>query len=142
MVVVEGTQSEKGRNTGFKKNNHSADSKRIIVIDHDKVKPNSDAYHYLRRIAGGCGKPWIQIVAEAKKVIVSETACAICVNRCKQCPGDAVSVVKLPTNLSANTTHRYGPNTFKLHGLPAPRPGTSLVCLVPTEPARLPVSRS
>ena len=58
-----------------------------------------------------------------KKVFVSEFACGVCVNRCKQAPGDAVSVVKLPSNLTVDTTHRYGPNTFKLHGLPIPRPG-------------------
>lgn len=93
-----------------------------MVIDPDKVKPNSEAFHYLRRNAGGCGKACISVTQD-KKVIVSEEACPVCVNRCKQCPGDAVSVVKLPTNLTTNTTHRYGPNAFKLHGLPAPRPG-------------------
>ena len=34
-----------------------------------------------------------------------------------------MTVVKLPSNLTVDTTHRYGPNTFKLHGLPIPRPG-------------------
>uniref|UniRef100_A0A7R9ZHT3 ABC transporter domain-containing protein n=1 Tax=Pseudictyota dubia TaxID=2749911 RepID=A0A7R9ZHT3_9STRA len=53
-------------------------------------------------------------------------ACAVCVNRCKQCPGGAVSVVKVPTNLTTNVTHQYGPNSFKLHGLPSPRPGRVL----------------
>ncbi|CAB9525226.1 sub-family E member 1 [Seminavis robusta] len=98
------------------------EAKRIVVIDPDKVKPNSEAFHYLKRNAGGCGKPCIQIGSD-KKVTVAEDACPVCVNRCKQCPGDAVSVVKLPTNLTTNTTHRYGPNSFKLHGLPVPRPG-------------------
>jgi len=99
-----------------------AEEKRIVVIDHDKVKPNSEAFKYFKRHKNGCGKVGcIDIVS--KKVIVSELACAVCVNRCKQAPGDAVSVVKLPSNLSVDTTHRYGPNTLKLHGLPIPRPG-------------------
>jgi len=34
--------------------------------------------------------------------------------------------VKLPNGLTSDTTHRYGPNTFKVHGLPTPRPGTVL----------------
>ena len=93
-----------------------------MVIDHDKIKPNSDTFKYFKRHAGGCGKTGC-IRIQGKKVIVSEYACPVCVNRCKQAPGDAVSVVKLPTNLTTNTTHRYGPNTFKLHGLPVPRPG-------------------
>jgi ATP-binding cassette subfamily E protein 1 len=93
-----------------------------VVIDPDKVKPNSEAFKYFKRHAKACGKQdCISIVG--KKVIVSEYACAVCVNRCKQAPGDAVSVVKLPSNLTVDTTHRYGPNTFKLHGLPIPRPG-------------------
>lgn len=29
-------------------------------------------------------------------------------------------------NLSRDTTHRYGPNSFKLHRLPMPRPGQVL----------------
>mmetsp|Transcript_9637 Transcript_9637/g.10804 ORF Transcript_9637/g.10804 Transcript_9637/m.10804 type:complete len:752 (-) Transcript_9637:306-2561(-) len=99
-----------------------ANAKRIVVIDHDKIKPNSDTFKYFKRHAGGCGNTGC-IRIQGKKVIVSEYACPVCVNRCKQAPGDAVSVVKLPTNLSTNTTHRYGPNTFKLHGLPVPRPG-------------------
>lgn len=125
--------------------------KRIVVIDHDKVKPNSEAFRYLKRHAGGCGKDCIQVIK--KKVIVREDACPVSLNRCKQCPGDAVSVVRLPTNLTADTTHRYGPNckslwfcvfllhtfksafeltrnrnylAFKLHGLPVPKPGNVL----------------
>ena len=95
-----------------------------MVINQDKVKPNSEAFRYFKRIAGGCGKACIHI-ADNKKVVVEETACPVCVNRCKQCPGAAgtVSVVKLPTNLTSNVSHRYGPNSFKLHGLPLPRPG-------------------
>lgn len=99
----------------------AARAKRIVVIDQEKVKPNSEAFRYLTRQAFGCGKACIQVVD--KKVIVSETACATCVNRCKQCPGNAVSVVKLPTNLTTDTTHSYGSNSFKLHGLPIPRIG-------------------
>jgi len=95
--------------------------KRIVVIDPDKCKPNSAAFAYLKRYAKGCGKECIRI--SKKVVVVSEAACATCVSRCKQCPGDAISVVKLPSNLTTDTTHRYGPNSFKIHGLPVPRPG-------------------
>jgi len=105
-----------------KKSSGAFTEKRIVVIDMDKCKPNSAAFAHLRRHAGGCGKECIQIVRK-KQVIVSEEACSVCVNRCKQCPGDAVSVVKLPSNLETDTTHRYGVNSFKIHGLPIPRPG-------------------
>lgn len=114
--------SGKGANMNRKKSSEVEQEKRIVVIDQDKCKPNSAAFAHLKRHAGQCGKECIQIIA--KKVIqVSENACSVCVNRCKQCPGDAVSVVKLPSNLTTDTTHRYGVNSFKLHGLPIPRPG-------------------
>uniref|UniRef100_A0A7S1BD08 ABC transporter domain-containing protein n=1 Tax=Corethron hystrix TaxID=216773 RepID=A0A7S1BD08_9STRA len=79
------------------------------------------AFAYLKRHARACGRDCIQV--SKKLIVVSELACAVCVTRCKQCPGDAVSVVKLPANLTTDTTHRYGPNSFKIHGLPVPRPG-------------------
>jgi len=96
-------------------------AKRIVVIDPDKCRPNSAAYGFLQRYAKACGRDCIRVAK--KQVTVLETACATCVSRCKQCPGDAVSVVKLPSNLTTDTTHRYGMNGFKIHGLPVPRPG-------------------
>ncbi|CAN0021284.1 unnamed protein product, partial [Ectocarpus sp. 8 AP-2014] len=44
----------------------------------------------------------------------------------KQCPFAAISIINLPKNLESQTTHRYGPNSFKLHRLPMPRPGQVL----------------
>ena len=35
-------------------------------------------------------------------------------------------IINLPKNLESETTHRYGPNSFKLHRLPVPRPGQVL----------------
>ena len=46
--------------------------------------------------------------------------------RAKKCPGDAVTIVNLPSNLETDCTHRYGENAFKLHGLPTPRAGCVL----------------
>jgi ATP-binding cassette subfamily E protein 1 len=51
------------------------------------------------------------------------TGCGICV---KKCPFDAIAIINLPKDLERNTTHRYGPNSFKLHRLPMPRPGQVL----------------
>jgi len=44
----------------------------------------------------------------------------------KKCPFDAITIINLPKNLSSETTHRYGPNSFKLHRLPMPRAGEVL----------------
>ena len=49
--------------------------------------------------------------------------CGICV---KKCPYEALQIINLPKNLNRDTTHRYGPNSFKLHRLPMPRPGQVL----------------
>jgi ATP-binding cassette subfamily E protein 1 len=49
--------------------------------------------------------------------------CGICV---KKCPFEAINIINLPKDLDRNTTHRYGPNSFKLHRLPTPRPGQVL----------------
>ncbi len=35
-------------------------------------------------------------------------------------------IINLPKNLESHTTHRYGPNAFKLHRMPMPRPGQVL----------------
>jgi ATP-binding cassette, sub-family E, member 1 len=51
------------------------------------------------------------------------TGCGICV---KKCPFEAINIINLPKDLERNTTHRYGPNSFKLHRLPMPRPGQVL----------------
>lgn len=39
------------------------------------------------------------------------TSCA-CMQKC---PFDAIMIINLPKNLERETTHRYGPNSFKLH---------------------------
>lgn len=44
----------------------------------------------------------------------------------KKCPFEAIHIINLPSNLTSETTHRYGPNAFKLHRLPTPRPGEVL----------------
>jgi ATP-binding cassette subfamily E protein 1 len=44
----------------------------------------------------------------------------------QKCPFEAIQIINLPKDLAKDTTHRYGPNTFKLHRLPVPRPGQVL----------------
>ena len=46
--------------------------------------------------------------------------------RLQKCPFEAIEIINLPKNLERDTTHRYGPNSFKLHRLPMPRPGQVL----------------
>ena len=44
----------------------------------------------------------------------------------KKCPFEAITIINLPKALGRETTHRYGPNSFKLHRLPMPRPSQVL----------------
>lgn len=33
----------------------------------------------------------------------------------QKCPFEAIMIINLPKDLDGHTTHRYGPNSFKLH---------------------------
>ena len=57
---------------------------------------------------------------------ISESLCVGCGICVKKCPFDAIKIINLPKSLNSQTTHRYGPNSFKLHRLPMPRPGQVL----------------
>lgn len=96
----------------------------MLLLDQEKVKPNMPAFEFLQKHAGKCGKECIQV--KDSKVTILESACLACLNRAKHCPGDAVRIINLPINLETNVTHKYGPNSFKLHGLPTPRVGSVL----------------
>ena len=52
-------------------------------------------------------------------------------NKKQKCPFDAIMIINLPKNLENHTTHRYGPNAFKLHRMPMPRPGQVLGACCP-----------
>ena len=95
-------------------------NKRIIIINHDKCKPKTTTFDYLVAKSKVCGKNCI--TKEGKRIIVSEQACMVCFNLAKRAPGNAVKVVNLPSNLTTEAVYRYGPNSFKLHGIPVPKP--------------------
>ena len=72
------------------------------------------------------GKLCIEVTPESKISHISEELCIGCGICVKKCPFDAIAIINLPSNLDKDTTHRYGPNAFKLHRLPTPRPGQVL----------------
>jgi ATP-binding cassette subfamily E protein 1 len=96
---------------------------RIVVLDHEKCKPNTPAFDYLRKWSKPCAKfanGCIQ--THDSKIRIREDACPACLHVAKRCPSDAVRIVNVPHTLSPSVTFRYGWNGFKLHRLPAPRP--------------------
>ena len=97
---------------------------RMLLLDQEKCKPNMPAHTYLKKYAGMCGGECIQVKNDV--CIILETACLACLNRAKHCPGEAVKIINLPHNLETNITHKYGINSFKMHGLPTPRAGSVL----------------
>ena len=72
------------------------------------------------------GKQCIEVVPNSKIAYISEELCIGCGICVKKCPFEAINIINLPKNLASQTTHRYGPNSFKIHRLPMPRPGQVL----------------
>jgi ATP-binding cassette subfamily E protein 1 len=72
------------------------------------------------------GKLCIEVAPTSKMAFISEELCIGCGICVKKCPFGAINIINLPKSLERDTTHRYGPNSFKLHRLPMPRPGQVL----------------
>ena len=92
---------------------------RVAVLLEDRCAPNMPAFAYLKKYAGMCGSECIQVVDKKCKIL--ETACPVCLNRAKHCPGDAVILINLPEELDSDMTHCFGENGFRVFRLPTPR---------------------
>ncbi|MEC8721426.1 MAG: ribosome biogenesis/translation initiation ATPase RLI [Candidatus Thermoplasmatota archaeon] len=92
---------------------------RVAVLLEDRCAPNMPAFAYLQKYAGMCGSECIQVVGKKCKIL--ETACPVCLNRAKHCPGDAVILINLPEELDSDMTHCFGENGFRVFRLPTPR---------------------
>jgi len=62
------------------------------------------------------------ILDEDGIALISEELCVGCGICVKKCPFEAIDIITLPEELEY-PTHRYGPNSFVLYGLPAPVEG-------------------
>jgi len=100
---------------------------RVAIVNKDKCKPKKCALECKK----GCPvnrsqKMCIEVTHESKNAMISEVLCIGCGICVKKCPFEAIMIINLPKELEKDTTHRYGPNAFKLHRLPTPRPGQVL----------------
>lgn len=100
---------------------------RIAIVNEDKCKPKKCKQECKKSCpVVRMGKLCIEVTSNSKIAFISEELCIGCGICVKKCPFDAINIINLPKNLERDTTHRYGPNTFKLHRLPTPRAGQVL----------------
>ncbi|XP_057448837.1 ABC transporter E family member 2-like [Lotus japonicus] len=105
----------------------AARSTRIAIVNNDRCKPNKCRQECKKSCpVVRTGKRCIEVSATSKIADISEDMCIGCGICVKKCPFEAIQIINLPKDLDKDTTHRYGPNTFKLHRLPVPRRGQVL----------------
>ncbi|GAM26905.1 hypothetical protein SAMD00019534_100800, partial [Acytostelium subglobosum LB1] len=100
---------------------------RIAIVQADRCKPKKCSQECKKNCpVVKMGKLCIEVKPTSKISYISEELCNGCGICVKKCPFEAISIINLPKSLQKDTTHRYGPNSFKLHRLPTPRPGQVL----------------
>ncbi|CAN8064363.1 unnamed protein product [Agarophyton chilense] len=101
---------------------------RIAIVNGERCKPKRCSLEckkscpVVRMGKIGC----IEVTSKSKIALISEILCVGCGICVKKCPFDAIQIINLPKELEKETVHRFGPNSFKLHRLPVPRPGQVL----------------
>ena len=100
---------------------------RVAIVNEQKCKPKKCRQECRKQCpVVRQGKECIEVTPNSKLAYISEELCIGCGICVKKCPFEAITIINLPKSLESQQTHRYGPNSFKLHRLPMPRPGQVL----------------
>lgn len=115
------------KKTKKKSDNGEEHLTRIAIVNAERCKPKKCHQECKKSCpVVKLGKLCIEVGPKSKIAFISEPLCIGCGICVKKCPFEAIQIINLPKDLEKNTTHRYGPNSFKLHRLPMPRPGQVL----------------
>lgn len=118
---------KKGKKGAAAAEDEADQKERIAIVSKEKCKPKKCRQECKRQCpVVRMGKLCVEVMPNSKVAYISEELCIGCGICVKKCPFEAIHIINLPKDLSSSTTHRYGPNSFKLHRLPMPRPGQVL----------------
>ncbi len=95
--------------------------KRIAIVDREKCKNKTSCPFICQGVCpiNRAGQNCIY-EGEDTKARINEDLCIGCSICEKKCPFDAIIIINLPEELSAQPIHRFGENQFQLFSLPTP----------------------
>ena len=97
---------------------------RVAVLDKELCMPRKCGLECIKYCpVNKSGADCIALDEETKKARIDEDICNGCGICVKVCPFDAITIVNLATELATDKIHQYGPNSFRLYRLPAPKKG-------------------
>ncbi len=97
---------------------------RVAVLDKELCMPRKCGLECIKYCpVNKSGADCIALDEGTKKARIDEDICNGCGICVKVCPFDAITIVNLATELATDKIHQYGPNSFRLYRLPAPKKG-------------------